>query len=235
MCNLVFDIGNSLVKKAIFNGRTLEKTETFSFDAEKINHELKSNSQNVIMASVIHPDEIRKINQGEKYLLTAATPLPLKNNYQTPETLGHDRLANAAAIHHLSNGKNALAIDCGTCLKFDLVINGAYIGGSIAPGLKMRFSALHNFTGNLPLIEPEAFTNPVGKNTSESILAGCYHGMAAEIQQTINDLQKQYGELDIYFTGGDYSLFADKFKNCIFADPFLTLKGLNEILLFQNS
>lgn len=235
MDNLIYDIGNSQVKKAIFSGRELKNTEIFSFHAGRISEELQSANYNILIASVIHPDELNKIKNSQSFLLTPSTRLPIKNNYQTPETLGHDRLANAVAIHQLSKGKNALAVDCGTCLKFDLVINGAYVGGSIAPGLKMRFAALHNFTGKLPLIEQEVFPNPVGKNTRESILAGCYNGMASEIQQTIHDLQNQYGELDIYFTGGDFSFFADKYKNCIFADPFLTLKGLNEILLFQNS
>lgn len=233
--NLIFDIGNTRVKSALFKGNDLIEHSVDDFNLQFIQDKILLFTGNILISSVIDID-FKQIKSTEKpiYLLNSITKIPIKNSYLSPETLGNDRLANAVAIHVESKGKNALAIDCGTCLKFDLVINGEYLGGSISPGLAMRFKALHTFTGKLPLVEIAKFDELVGKNTSESILSGCYRGMLAEINQTITDYENKYGKLEIYLTGGDHPFFADALKNRIFADPFLTLKGLNEILLFQN-
>jgi len=231
--NLVLDIGNTKVKYALFNHRELVKHQLFNFDESAIKRLLSQHHGPLLISSVIDHTILQSEEKFNSNLLTPSTPLPLKNSYQSPETLGNDRLANAAAIHFLSHAENSLSVDCGTCLKIDLVIKEEYVGGSISPGLAMRLKSLHNFTGKLPLIEPEQLDQLIGKNTRESILSGCYRGMLAEIKQTLNDFENEFGSLKIFFTGGDHGLFADHFKNRIFADPFLTLKGLNEILLFQ--
>ncbi len=233
--NLIFDIGNSRVKSAIFKDHDLIENSIADFDLKLIQDKIHLFNGNILVSSVIdiYFDQLKSAEKPI-YVLDSRTKIPIKNSYLTPETLGNDRLANAVAIHLASKGKNALAIDCGTCLKFDLVIKGDYLGGSISPGLTMRFKSLHTFTGKLPLVEIAKFDDLVGKNTTESILSGCYRGMLAEIKQTIIDYENEYGKLEIYLTGGDHPFFADALKNRIFADPFLTLKGLNEILLFQN-
>lgn len=234
--NLILDIGNTRVKSALFNGLEMVQQDSFSVDKDRIKQTIEQHPGKIIYSSVVdlHLTFESKINSN-LIVLSHKTPIPIKNLYQNPETLGNDRLANAVAINTLSQSNNALAIDCGTCLKFDLVKNGEYSGGSISPGLQMRFNALHTFTDKLPLVEPKEFDRLNGMNTQESILSGCYRGMLAEIKQTIADYETQFGKLDIYLTGGDHLFFANHLKNCIFADPFLTLKGLNEILLFQNT
>ena len=82
--------------------------------------------------------------------------IPIVNNYKTPKTLGDDRLANVVGASVLFPNKNVLTIDCGTCIKFDLINKEKqYNGGAISLGLKMRFEALNKFTANLPLIKPK--------------------------------------------------------------------------------
>lgn len=234
--NLILDIGNTRVKSALFEGQGLVKHDFFEVDTVKIRELIQQHSGKIILSSVVHLDFSLNLKDKDRILiLSDQTPIPIKNNYQSPETLGLDRLANAVAISTFSTSGNALSIDCGTCLKFDLLHEGAYSGGSISPGLRMRLNALHTFTDKLPLIEPEQFDGLNGMNTRESILSGCYRGMSAEITQTISEYESRFGKLDIYLTGGDHLFFADHLKNRIFADPFLTLKGLNEILLFQNT
>lgn len=234
--NLVLDIGNTLVKSALFENKELIQQDSFSFEMDKITQMVLQNSGKIILSSVTNHDFSFNSNVDHRILrLSNQTKIPIKNNYQSPETLGNDRLANAVAISAFSKTNRALSIDCGTCLKFDFALNGEYLGGSISPGLRMRFKSLHTFTDKLPLIEPKEFDRLNGMNTQESILSGCYRGMLAEINQTISDYETQYGKLDIYLTGGDHLFFANHLKNRIFADPFLTLRGLNEILLFQNT
>lgn len=157
--------------------------------------------------------------------------LPFRNKYKTPETLGNDRIANAAAAAVLFNGKNNLVIDAGTCLKFDFVDEkGLYLGGAISPGLTMRYEALHHFTGKLPLLKAISFKKLNGLSTSESIHAGVQNGMFNEVLATIENYQNKYNQLNIILTGGDWRLFAGRLKKGIFADPFFTLKGLQIIL-----
>src|SRR5688572_16278021 len=156
--NLILDIGNTRVKSALFEGRELVKQDFFKTDAGKIKELIRQHSGKIILSSVVHLDFLHEFQDKERILiLSHQTPIPIKNNYQSPETLGRDRLANVVAISTLSISGNALSIDCGTCLKFDLFHEGAYSGGSISPGLRMRLNALHTFTDKLPLIEPEQF------------------------------------------------------------------------------
>lgn len=168
-------------------------------------------------------------------VLDDQTPLPIKNGYKTPKTLGKDRLANAVAAYHYFNNHNSLVIDAGTCLKFDFINeSNEYLGGSISPGLTMRFKALNTFTDKLPLVNPED-SEPVemGVDTLTSIHTGCYTGMNREIEATIAEYKKMHGDLKILITGGDMDQLQKmgfSQKNSIFADRWLTLKGLNKIL-----
>lgn len=157
--------------------------------------------------------------------------LPIQNKYQSPKTLGVDRLANAVAGTSLSVGKNVLIVDAGTCLKFDFVTKDAeYLGGSIAPGLQMRFKALHHFTARLPLLKIRRDVDLIGSNTEGSIQSGVLNGMQSEIFQMIRRYQDEYGQMDIYLTGGDCERFEIAIKNNIFAHKNLTLLGLKLML-----
>lgn len=234
--NLAIDIGNTRVKLAVFEGDNLISNETESLIWEKIDEKINAFEGKIIISSVVeHEFQEKWKTKSSLIFLQHQTPLPINLNYKTPHSLGLDRIANAVAVNHLKTKKNALAIDCGTCLKIDLISNNEYLGGSISPGLKMRFNSLHNFTSKLPLIEAEEFISLNGKSTKESILSGCFRGMLAEIQKTITDYETEYKDLEIFITGGDHPFFVNHIKNRIFADPFLTLKGLNEILNYQNN
>ena len=82
------------------------------------------------------------------------TPVPIVNKYDTPHTLGQDRLAAAVGAKSLCPNENLLIIDVGSAITYDFVSEaGEYIGGNIAPGLKMRFTMLQRMTKKLPLVE----------------------------------------------------------------------------------
>jgi type III pantothenate kinase len=144
--------------------------------------------------------------------------------------LGIDRICNATAISkHESTGAK-LSIDIGTCIKFDFLNkHNQYIGGSISPGLNMRFRSLNQFTANLPLVPINLNPKLIGKNTFESIQSGVQLGMQAEIMGMITQYETQYPDLTIFMTGGDLQNFDFPQKNNIFADDNLTLKGISEI------
>ena len=122
-------------------------------------------------------------------------------------------------------------------VKFDFITsNNEYLGGSISPGLTMRFNALHTLTDNLPLIDDVEINQLIGTDTTSSIQVGVYQGIIAEITNMISQYEKKYDKLNIILTGGDLRWFLNvemSQKNSIFADEFHTLKGLNTILNYN--
>lgn len=234
---LVIDIGNTRVKAALFEKSHLKTTYVFKTPDELLSANLfETNSiSHCIVASVVNEMDLFVSRLKEKtsvLLFTSETPVPIKNRYQSVQTLGSDRLASAVGGNALFPDKNILIIDAGTCIKFNFVNNrNEYIGGAISPGLEMRFKALQTFTARLPLIEKdEDFEMLIGKNTKESILSGVEIGVIAEMEGIISRYQQLYPDLITVLTGGDVNFFEKRLKKPIFADQFLILKGLNVIL-----
>lgn len=237
--NLVIDIGNTQTKWALFNQSELLQSDVINSIKEITKVIEKLTFSEVIISSVANQEDTNfvKLLFDNPIVLSFKTPIPIENKYQSPQTLGNDRLANAVGGYLSFPHHNTLIIDAGTCLKFDFINqNKEYLGGAIAPGLKMRFKALHTFTANLPFVENLEIDSFVGRNTQESIVSGCANGMKNEILQTIAEYQSQYENLKIILTGGDIT-WLEKMnlsqKNSIFADRWLTLKGLNEILNYN--
>jgi type III pantothenate kinase len=235
---LIVDEGNTQVKMALFDvsNQLIEMSSNKNWKAVIEKWKVEHDIDKVIFSSVgKNTQSIQSYleNTFQKVLiLTNATQIQLPNTYLTLETLGVDRLANAVYAIHTKQFP-AVIIDCGTCLKFDVVDDkGIYLGGSIGPGLKMRCNAMHEFTAKLPLVEPSKTLLPalIGTSTERSMLSGSHLGMLHEIEQTICRYQEQFKEINIFLTGGDAEYFVKALKSGIFADPFLTLKGLNEIL-----
>ena len=162
------------------------------------------------------------------------TELPIKNLYETPETLGKDRIAAAVGANEFFPNQNLLIIDAGTAITYDLVSEkNEFIGGNISPGLQMRFKALNQFTGKLPLVSYfDEFQN-IGRNTTEAIRAGVQNGILYEIAQTIELFNKNYQNLQIVMTGGDSIFFDKKLNYTIFVHFNITLIGLNRILEYN--
>ena len=157
--------------------------------------------------------------------------LPIEVKYSTPETLGNDRLANACALFERYEGTPALAIDSGTCIKFDVIDNtGNYLGGSISPGVTMRFKALNHFTDQLPELAPDPEIALIGDSTVHSMQSGVFNGVISEIDGMINQYEHLFPGIQKVITGGDSELLAGKLKSSIFVAPNLTLHGLKVIL-----
>jgi type III pantothenate kinase len=163
--------------------------------------------------------------------LTESTPIPVKNLYKTPSSLGKDRIALAVGGAMIYKNKNILIIDVGTCITYDFVNDkNEYLGGGISPGIDMRLKSLHQFTAKLPLVEKKEMYSLIGNDTHSSILSGVLNGATEEVKGIIQLYQQQFNELNVILTGGDYIYFATLLKNTIFADQYFLLKGLNQIL-----
>ena len=161
-------------------------------------------------------------------------PVPLGNAYRTPRTLGSDRLAAAVAANGMYPDRNVLIVDFGTAVTVDLVTaDNTFRGGHIAPGMQMRFRALHDYTASLPLCGEEGEPELLGTTTETAIRAGVLCGMLFEIEGYIARMRALYGDLCVIFTGGDAKYFAKRIKNTIFADCNLVFRGLNRILAYN--
>ena len=232
--NLVIDIGNTRIKAAVFDGKKLiachiiKSFKESSFTALINRYAIRA----VIFSSVVKEEKILGASEIlQVFYLNHNTALPIVNDYATPATLGTDRLANACGAALLFKNKNCLTLDAGTCLKFDLITADAhYKGGAISPGLNMRYKALHDYTGRLPLVKQTDNVALTGNTTQTSIASGVQNGIIAEAEYLIAEYKKLYKGLKVVVTGGDMTFFADRLKTHIFAAPDLTLVGLNSIL-----
>ena len=239
--DVVIDVGNTRMKVALFTDAKLDGVLSFSNKSKKKVLDVidESSASRAIMSNVA------KLREGllkglddrlEFILMEPSVQVPLKVDYKTKDTLGTDRLANAVYAHKFFPGTNVLIIDFGTCIKYDLVqANGVYAGGSIAPGLKMRFKSMSKMTKRLPLVEEWKMSESKwpAKTTRNSLVAGVLQGVEAEIMHYIREGNTGFDNLTVLATGGDYAYFEKAFKNIIFADPYLTLRGLHEILLYN--
>lgn len=239
--NLIVDAGNSFVKTAVFQeSKLLQKNvgvkSELEINLKKIYSEHPS-IEKIIFSNVSHPVYYEKLVPGTDFLvLDAATKLPFHNLYATPETLGNDRKALAAAASKYYPHKDVLIIDAGTCVTFDFKNkNNEYLGGAISPGLYMRYKALNTFTTNLPLIAPSEHVELIGDSTKNSIHSGVIFGMQKEIEGVIAAYQAIYKDLTIIFTGGDAQILSVNLKNGIFANSNFLLEGLNYILEFNKT
>ena len=239
--NIIVDIGNTAAKVALFNGNELVDVMIGSNYSLKYLRELcnKYPVERGILATVIDLNEqIRSDLAALPFSLlwlTNQTPLPIVNLYETPETLGYDRVAAAVGANERFPHNDILVIDAGTCITYEFIDSkGQYHGGNISPGMQMRFKALHQFTGRLPLIDSNGRKLPMGRDTETAIRAGVLKGMEYEISGYIESMKHKYPELLVFLTGGDDFSFDSSVKSIIFADRFLVLKGLNRILNYNN-
>ncbi len=230
---ILLDAGNTFLKVAYLKDGEICVLDRVSFSEnsqlEKYFHKLKQNPK--ALTSVLSAEQTLKIQSivGNCVLLNPKSNLPIHLDYKTPETLGFDRVCNAVAISVLKNSINTVSIDIGTCIKFDFVQDKTYKGGSISPGIKLRYKSLHDYTAKLPLLNFSESVTLIGKSTSSSIHSGVINGIQAEINEMIHLYEQKFVDLTFFVTGGDAQHFDFEGKNNIFANENLTLLGLYKI------
>jgi type III pantothenate kinase len=245
MHNLVIDIGNTKSKVSVFKEKELlyyqavPKPET-AIILELI-QEFGVDGSIVSNVGTDRTDLTNLLKEKTRYIEFSTGKNPgIRNAYKTPLTLGLDRWANVIALNRLFPERNCFVIDAGTCITYDLLnMEAEYYGGSISPGIQMRFSSLNHYTGRLPLVSWDAVdVIPEGTDTNSAIQAGVLGGVVYEIEGFIATHNKINKDLQVVLTGGDGGFLWNQLKNSIFAaqiihDPYLVLKGLNEVIAFE--
>lgn len=234
---LIVDVGNSRVKLALFRaGRVVRLHRARAIDRQGVEAFLEH----------AHPDRIGVASVGgdtEPFVhllrsiapvtvIDARTPVPISNAYNTPLTLGIDRIANAVAAHRRYPGRAVLTIDVGSCITYDVVdARGVFLGGAISPGLHMRARAMHGYSARLPLVDLDGPSALLARSTEEALRAGILQGARGELTTLVREYAHQLADVAVILTGGDGLWAARALKNGIFAVPLLTLEGLHAILL----
>ena len=238
---LAVDVGNTRIKAAVFEGNTL--LESFVFLKTELENSIQNilnkykNTAHLVVASVSDVEKQAFI-QFEKdvniHFISNKDKFPFVNCYETPETLGVDRMVLAAGATLQYPNQNRLVIDAGTCITFDFIDEkDNYLGGSISPGLRLRYESLHSYTAKLPLLTLENPKHFIGKSTAEAIHSGVVNGLVFEIEGYINEIKGQYSKFIIILTGGDTVFLAKRLKNTIFANSNFLLESLNQIFQYK--
>lgn len=234
--NLILDIGNTSVKAALFSDGKIISRERFSdTDTELIGRFVGERKLQGVMVSSVGDDpavlvDWLRTRADRVHHLTYRSKFPFAIDYGTPETLGADRLAAAAGAVVRHPGADILVIDAGSALTVDQVTGGVFRGGSISPGLAMRFRALHEYTDRLPLVTKRSgFTFP-GKTTEDAIAGGVIMGLAYEIIEYIRTFEKMHRNPVAVITGGDGGIITPLAGSKLLHHPDLVTEGLNFLL-----
>lgn len=238
--NLCIDIGNSRIKLAI-----LENDEVIHFRIFEhgMDAEIKAWLENAKFERGIYSTVLKTVSDwiitlSQKFniiKLSKDLKIPLTIQYKSPESLGADRIAAMVGAMGIYSDNNILVVNAGTCITYDLVNeNQEFVGGNIAPGLEMRWKAMHEYTDSLPLVQiidrPSGF---LGSDTLTALQNGGLQGVILEIEGYFGSLKHIYSDLKCILTGGSAPFLVNHLKIDNFAEPYLVLKGLNTILKYQ--
>lgn len=238
---LAIDVGNTRIKAAVFEDTTIlesvvflktefeKKIQTILKKYEKLTHLVVSSVSDLEKKAFLVFENDVKI-----HFVSHNDSFPFANGYETPQTLGVDRMVLAAGATLQFPKKNRLVIDAGTCVTYDFIDESDnYLGGAISPGLRLRYEALHNFTAKLPLLKLENPQHFVGKSTSGSLHSGVVNGLVYEIDGFIEEYKTLYSNFIIILTGGDTEFLAKRLKNTIFANSNFLLESLNQTFQYK--
>ncbi len=232
--NLAIDAGNSFLKCTTMSNGSIIDIFRWEY-ADFFKNGYQKPALNAIICNVSKYDSrdiLSRLNYQHVLEFNHSTKIPIKIAYETPKTLGLDRIAACVGAERMNPHVNKLIFDLGTALTIDFIdSNSTFIGGNISLGLNSRFKALHEFTRNLPLLH--ATNNEVsliGKDTNSAIVNGVINGIIYEINQYLDNYTIEYQSITPIITGGDCLFFEKRIKRPIFAYPNLTAIGLFSIL-----
>ena len=245
MTTLCLDFGNTRLKAAIFKNAEIVKEFFLTDDSPASITSLLENyhPDKAILSSVINHDPATESLLSSRttfHKLTHLTRLNFTSPVSKQETIGADRLALVAAAVHFYPGRNNLVIGLGSCITYNFVNQyHQFLGGSISPGMDMRFKAMHNFTAKLPLVQADPIITGLnypltGYDTKTNLQSGVIIGIACEIGGFIEKYAQKYSNFNVVLTGGNSAYFASQLKNKIFADSNFLFKGLYALSELNN-
>ncbi len=248
---LAIDVGNTNIVIALFDGEELKNSWRISTDKNKTSDEIgitlcqltehsgisAEQIDDVIISSVVPPimhslcNAIRKYIKCEPMVVGPGVKTGLNIKYDNPKEVGADRIVNAVGAIH-KYGKPLILVDFGTATTFCAIDgNGDYLGGVIAPGVKVSMNALFERAAKLPRVEIKKPQTAIGRNTISSMQSGAVYGQAGQVDRIVAEIKKELNEdnVKVIATGGLSVLIAPESNSIDFVDKTLTLDGLRII------
>ena len=240
---IVGDIGNTSSRICILNDKS-KILKSVIFDTKKIyskdyvrnifNKISQRNIRREVLFSCVVPlalKKIKKVLKKTNYKILEIKSLNLgkiiKINIKNIKQLGSDRIVNSVEAKKF---KNCLIIDFGTATTFDIVRQGAYEGGVIAPGVKLSIKNLSQSTALLPIFSLKYKQKSYGKNTKDALNAGFIWGYDGLINNIINKITHNWKmDYKIILTGGYANLFKKVIKRKVIVDQNITIKGISKV------
>ena len=242
MYYIIGDIGNTstriclLNKSKILNSVIFDTNNIFlrGYIKKILNSFLKKNFRKEILFSSVVPlafKEIKKVLKKTNYKVLEIKNFNLKKiiqiNIKNMKQLGSDRIVNSIEGKKF---KNCLIVDFGTATTFDIVKNGIYEGGVIAPGIKLSIKNLNQSTALLPMFNLKKKQKSYGKNTKDALNAGFTWGYEGLINNIINKITINWKmNYKIVLTGGYAKLFKKIIKRKTIVDQDITIKGVSKV------
>ena len=240
MITLCFDFGNTRLKAALFANHELIEEIILQDDKEETITELLQQYKPAksILSSVINHNEAIEIlleSQTQFHKISHLTQINFTTPVGKPETIGTDRLALMSAAVHFYPGKNNLIIGLGSCITYNFINQyNQFLGGSITPGMDMRFKSMHDYTAKLPLVTVDWNFPLIGYDTKTNLQSGVLIGITSEIEGFIQKYVEKYSNFNVVLTGGNSAYFASQLKYKIFADQHFLFKGLYALSEINN-
>jgi type III pantothenate kinase len=229
---LCLDFGNTRLKWAVFSEGKLSDSGLFGDSLiSELEHclDIYKPERSILSSVINHTDAlVELLNRKTRFhKLDHQSRIPITTPVGKPETIGSDRLALVVAASHYFPEKNNLVIGLGSAITYNYINRfRQFIGGSISPGMEMRFKSLQAFTAKLPLVKPHWNFPLAGYDTKTNIQSGVIFGIAKEIDGVIEAYEERYENLNVLMTGGDARYFKTFLKKTITEDPDLIFKGL---------
>jgi len=233
---LLIDISNSYAKFAFASTKrvsTPARIGTGKLSTGVISRFLGNRKVRKIVVSSVVPAKNSAIAKAAKKTdvlwLNWKLNLGVEIDYPEPQSIGADRLANAAAVAELY-GFPAVVVDFGTAVTFDIVSDRrTYIGGVIAPGLEAMTNFLYQRTALLPKLSLKEPQRVIGKSTIQAMLSGAVFGYRGLVREILSQIKaEQFSRQTVYVvaTGGYAQLIARRLPEITAVHPNLTLEGL---------
>ena len=223
---------NKIIKKISFSTKDINQNKLNKlFLKLNINY---NNLKKILFCSVVP----KSFNMIKKYLLKKTklkcfevknlnlkSLIKIKANFQQ---VGSDRITNAISL--MNNKNNFVILDFGTATTFDVLIKNTYIGGIIAPGIKLSLDTLSDRATLIPKIDLKKIQNVIGNDTSSAVRSGFFWGYAGLIDNIINLIKKETrSSFKVIITGGFSNLFKNSIKTKVSHNKNITINGLIKI------
>ena len=228
----LLSINNRIIKKLILSSKDINHSKldklfaNFKIDYKKI--------KKILFCSVVpksfniikkYLSKKTKLNCYEVKDLNLKSLIRIKANYKQ---VGSDRLTNAVSL--MNNKNNFIVLDFGTATTFDVLIKNTYLGGIIAPGVRLSLNTLSDKATLIPKIDLKKIKNVIGNDTISAVRSGFFWGYAGLIDNIINLIKKETRKsFKVVITGGFSNLFKNSIKTKVNHNKDITINGLIKI------